>query len=107
MEDLRRCGYSVEDLAAGVVDERFGCLMELEIDRARRFYREGAELFQWLEPGGRRIFGMMVTVYGSLLDEIARHGGEVFARRICLSRWQKLRIAGRWVLLPPRRSALP
>ncbi|HUT89868.1 MAG TPA: phytoene/squalene synthase family protein [Thermoguttaceae bacterium] len=107
LEDLRRCEYSVEDLAAGVVDERFERLMELEIDRARRFYHEGAELFDWLEPDGRRVFGMMTTVYHRLLEQIARRPNEVFRRRVGLSRWRKLGIAARWALLPARRSALP
>ena len=107
LEDLRRCAYSVEDLAAGVVDERFQRLMELEIDRARRLYHEGAGLFDWLEPDGRRVFGMMTTVYYRLLEQIARRPSEVFRRRVGLSRWRKLGIAARWALLPARRSALP
>jgi len=106
-DDLRRFGYSVEALGAGVVDPRFERLMQLEIDRARRLYREGAELFDWLEPDGRRVFGMMTTVYYRLLEEIARRPSEVLRRRVGLSRWSKLRIAARWALLPARRSALP
>ena len=50
LEDLRDCGYSVEDLLAGVVNEPFFRLMRLEIDRAEQFYRDGAELMDWLEP---------------------------------------------------------
>jgi len=107
LDDLRRSGYSVEELAAGVVDPRFDRLMELEIDRARRLYHEGAELFDWLEPDGRRVFGMMTTVYYRLLEQIARRPSEVFRCRVGLSRWSKLGIAARWALLPARRSALP
>jgi len=107
MEDLRRSGYSVEDLAAGVVDDAFDRLMHLQIDRARQLYREGAELFDRLEPDGRRIFGMMTTIYHRLLERISRQPGHVFRGRVGLSRWQKLAIAARWMLLPARRSALP
>lgn len=107
LEDLRRFDYSVGDLTAGVTDERFFHLVRFEIDRARRYYHEGAELIDWLEPDGRRIFGMMMTVYSRLLDEIQRRPGDVFRRRIRLGRWRKLAIAARWTLLPPRRSALP
>lgn len=106
-DDLRRFQYTVEDLAAGVVDERFEGLIEMEIDRARRLYHEGAELFDWLEPDGRRVFGMMTTVYYRLLEQIARRPSEVLRRRVGLSRWSKLGIAARWALLPARRSALP
>jgi phytoene synthase len=100
-------GYSADDLAAGVADERFQRLMRFQIDRARQFYRDGAELFDWLEPDGRRVFGMMMTVYYRLLQHIERQPSEVFTRRMRLSRWRKLWIAARWLLLPARRSALP
>ncbi len=106
-EDLARFGYSVEDLRAGAVDARFDRLMQFEIDRARQFYHEGAELFDRLEPDGRRIFGMMISVYHRLLERIGRRPREVFAGRVGLSRWQKLAIAARWALLPAGRSALP
>ncbi len=106
-EDLRACGYTEEDLMAGVVDARYERLMALEIDRARRFYHEGAELFPCLEPDGRRVFGMMTTVYHRLLERIARRPGDVFRRRVSLPRWQKLGIAARWALMPARRSGLP
>jgi phytoene synthase len=107
IEDLRRFDYPFEDLRAGVADERFDRLMQFEIDRARRLYREGGELFDRLEPDGRRIFGMMITVYHRLLERIARRPRHVFDGRVGLTRWQKLRIAARWVLLPTGRAALP
>ncbi len=107
MEDLRRCDYSADDLAAGVVDERFLRLMTFQIGRTRQLYREGGELFDWLEPEGRRVFGMMTTIYYRLLEQIERRPSEVFRRRVRLSRLRKLGIAARWLLLPARRSALP
>ncbi|HEV2092221.1 MAG TPA: phytoene/squalene synthase family protein, partial [Rubrobacter sp.] len=38
LEDLKHFGYEEEDLASGVVDERFVALMRFEIERARRLY---------------------------------------------------------------------
>lgn len=107
VEDLRASGYSAEDLVGGVVNDAFGRLMLVQIDRARQLYREGAELFDRLEPDGQRIFGMMTTVYHRLLERISRRPGQVFHGRVRLSRWRKLGIAARWMLLPARRSALP
>lgn len=106
-EELEEFGYSPLDLARGAADERFDRLMAFQIDRARRLYREGAGLFEWLEPPGRRIFGMMIHTYWRLLEAIARQPRRVFYGRVRLSGWEKLRIAARWSLLPPRRSALP
>jgi len=106
LEDLRQCGYSVEDLVAGVADERFARLMELEIDRAEQFYREGNQLAAWLEPDGRKVFGMMTTTYHSLLKKIARRPADVFLRRVRLSNFKKLQLTARWALLPSQAAAL-
>lgn len=106
-EDFRRCGYSVEDLRRGIVGEPFRRLIALEAERARRLYHEGAELIDLLEPDGRKIFGMMMVVYHRLLERIECRADELLQGRVRLGRWQKLRIAARWLLLPPRRSALP
>jgi phytoene synthase len=103
-EDLRQCGYSAEDLARGVVDDRFRRLMALEIERAGRLYRAAAELGPWLHRDGRPIFGMMCDVYQQLLEAIRAHVDDVLVRRIRLSRWQKWRIAARWLVLPPPES---
>jgi len=107
LEDLRACDYRAEDLLAGVLDARLDRLMGLEIDRAEWFYREGSELLYWLEPRAQRIGGMMIDTYHRLLGRIKRRPREVFARRVRLGRFEKLGIAARWALLPPRRSALP
>ncbi len=104
--ELRQFGYSVDELKRGVANERFGRLMEFQIDRAERFYREGAELIEWLESAPRRTFGMMMATYRALLEKIKRRPGDVLQRRIRLSRPKKLLIAARWTLLPPRAAAL-
>ncbi len=107
LEDLRQCSYSAEDLLAGVADRRFERLMDLEMDRAHVHYRQGAELFGFLDRRGQRVFGMMVATYHRLLERIAREPRAVLARRVRLSRPEKGRIALRWALLPPQRAALP
>jgi phytoene synthase len=104
--DLHECGYSVDDLRAAVADQRFGRLMALEVARAERFYVEGAELMDLLEPPGRRIFGLMMATYRELLRKIANECGAVLRRRVGLSGPKKLQLAARWLLLPPRKAAL-
>jgi phytoene synthase len=97
-EDFERFDYTPDDLRAGLRDERFRRLMRFEIDRAERYYADGAELEHLLTADGRRIFGSMVAVYRALLDEIKRLDGDVLSRRVQLSNWQKMRIASRWFL---------
>ena len=92
-DDLQACGYSPDDLRNGVVDDRYFRLMRLQTDRAEEFYRRGAELFPFLEPEGRRIFGLLINVYHRLLGRIRRRPADVLVRRVRLSAWQKLRVA--------------
>ena len=61
----------------------------------------------WLEPGGRRVFGMMISTYRSLLRKILHRPRSVLTGRVRLSRPKKLQIAARWTLLPTRAAALP
>jgi len=106
LDELRQCDYSPEDLAAGIADARFMRLMRFQVDRAERFYRDGVRLFDLLHPDGRRTFGMMTTIYHELLRKIGRDPAIVLSRRISLGRFEKTRIAARWLLLPPRRPVL-
>ena len=99
LDDLRQCGYEIEQLEQGVTGPAFRRLMELEIGRAEEFYRGGAALLDLLEPAGRRIFGLMMATYHALLAKIARRPEDVFRRRIRLSRSRKLLLAARWALL--------
>jgi phytoene synthase len=106
-EDLRRFDYSPDDLRRGVVDNRFCRLMRFEIDRAEQFYDEATELDRWLSADGRAVFGAMTGIYRGLLDEIKRLDGDVFSRRVRLTTWRKLRIAGRWLLANPPHPVRP
>ncbi len=99
-EDLRRCGYSADELARGVVNDRFRALVALEVERAGQLYRDAAELCPLLNRDGRRIFGMMHHTYRQLLETIAGRADDLLRCRVRLSRWQKLRIAARWILFP-------
>jgi phytoene synthase len=108
-EDLRRFDYSVDDLRAGLRDERFARLMQFEIDRAEQCYHNAAHLAGYLDRDGRAALGAMTAIYHGLLNEIRRRDGDVFTRRVALSPWRKLTIAARWFVLgrmsSPRRQS--
>jgi phytoene synthase len=105
-EDLRRFGYTADELRMGLGDERFKQLMRFEIDRTERLYDAAAGLEYWLEADGKTVFGVMNGIYRGLLDEIKRLDGDVFNHRVRLSAWRKLRIAGRWLLARPTESTV-
>jgi 15-cis-phytoene synthase len=99
-DDLRQCGYALGDLKAGVANDSFHRLMQFEIDRAQQFYRGGAELWNWLEADGRRIFGLMTTTYWRLLQRIERRPADVLRRRVRVGPLTKIRLFASWMFLP-------
>lgn len=92
-EDLRRFAVTTEDIAAGRCDDRFRELMAFQVQRAREYYRGAGQLFEFIRPPGKPALAAMLTIYRSLLEEIARRDYDVFSQRIALSRFRKLRIA--------------
>jgi phytoene synthase len=94
-EDLERFGVAVEDLKSARKSEQFGNLMEFEIARARRYYRESAPLMGLVEAKARASLWALVAIYSSLLDRIGQSHYDVLARRISLSPAEKALIVVR------------
>src|SRR5690606_34267980 len=80
-EDLRRFGYSVEDLSAGVRNQAFHELMEFQVSRAETLYQRAGELYPLLETPGQPILASMLRIYGGLLASIRQREFDVFGRR--------------------------
>lgn len=109
--DLDQFGYTKEDLAGSVRDERFRNLMAFEVSRTRELYARGCEVSRYLSPAGRPVFDTMVKLYRGLLDEIERRDYDVFSCRVRLSTWKKVRLAVGGIVQrlrtrPSRRSDL-
>ncbi len=104
MADLRQFGYSTADLHSGAANESFMRLMQFEIDRAEGFYRGGSELMDFLEPDGRRIFGLMTATYHRLLRQIERRPAEVLRGRVRLGSFTKFKLFSRWMFFPEKRE---
>lgn len=109
--DMAQFGYTMDDLAHSVRDERFRQLMAFEVARARELYIRGSEVSRYLSPVGRPVFDTMVKLYRGLLDEIERRDYDVFSHRVRLSTWRKVRFAvggivQRLATRPSRRSDL-
>jgi phytoene synthase len=94
-EDLERFGVSPEDLKSARKSEQFGQLMEFEIARARRYYRESAPLLDLVQPKARASMWALIAIYSSLLDAIGESYYDVLARRISLSAAEKALIVVR------------
>ena len=66
-----------------------GKLMEMQVERARHYFRRSEPLGRLLSDEGRGIFQVMSGLYQRLLDEVARAGAEVVRRRVRVPNWRK------------------
>jgi phytoene synthase len=93
-EDLERFGVTPGDLTSARKTERFGDLMEFEIERARSYYRESAPLLRLIQPKARPSLWALIKIYSSLLERIAQSHYDVLRRRISLTPAEKI-----WIVL--------
>ncbi|BCX03051.1 MAG: squalene synthase [Candidatus Roseilinea sp.] len=89
-EDLRRFGYTEEDLHAGVIDDRFRALMRFEIQRAHDYYARSIPAIAALKPDGRIAVAAAAMLYRGILDKIVENDFDVFNKRAHLSFREKL-----------------
>jgi phytoene synthase len=89
-EDLERFGYTEEDLARGVIDERFRNLIDFEIARAKQLYAEAWDGIRMLSPDGRLAIAAAADMYRGILDKIVANQYDVFHRRAHLGAVEKL-----------------
>jgi squalene synthase HpnC len=95
LEDLGRFDYTEDDLARGIVDERFRKLMAFQIGRARELLRGGRPLVKEAVKPLR--FELALTVRGGLaiLDAIEEAGFDTLHQRPALSVKDKAEIVAK------------
>ena len=93
MDDLRKFGYTAEELRRGIVDERFRRLMEFEAERAREYYAAARRLLPLVEGSSRPALWAMIQIYERILDKIEGQQFDVFRHPIHLASAEKLSIA--------------
>jgi phytoene synthase len=93
-EDLQRFEVRPDELLGTERSDRFLRLMEFEADRARRFYDQSRPLIGLVDTRSRSSLWVLITIYSRLLDKIRTSNYDVLQRRISLSTWEKVRIAG-------------
>lgn len=98
-EDLERFGVTEDELRQGVRSERFGRLMDFEIERAERYYRESEPLLGMTNPASRPALWAMIAIYRGVLGRVAECPSDVLVRRVSLPVAEKL-----WIVL---RAGVP
>ncbi len=103
LEDLRRYNVSVEQLSSThggrklKLEER--ALMEMEAERARKYYAAANSLLPLIAPDSRAALWVLVRIYRRLLERIADARYEVFSSRISVPTHEKLGILWRGLWL--------
>lgn len=93
-EEMEHFGYSMDDLAAGVLNDRFVALMAHQVARARRYYRSADGGIPSITPDGSRFCVVLMSrTYEAILDVIAAREYDVFSGRAATSPLRKLGIA--------------
>lgn len=85
LEELQAFGISVDQIAAGRVDDRWRSFMRFQIERARGLYAAAWPGLRYLSPDGRRAIAAAALLYQGILDAIEAQGYDVFGRRARIS----------------------
>jgi 15-cis-phytoene synthase len=92
-EDLRRFGYSEDDLASGKINDNFREMMMFECARAREYYRLAADHLPEEDRPTMTAAVTMGKIYYRLLEQIEQLDYDVFNNRIRLHRPERFLIA--------------
>lgn len=92
-EDLRRFGYSENDLLNCCINNNFRALMKFECDRARSYYRKAEELLPQEDVPTLTAALTMGKIYFRLLEQIESVNYDVFNHSIRLHRPERFYIA--------------
>ncbi|NOX99562.1 MAG: presqualene diphosphate synthase HpnD [Verrucomicrobia bacterium] len=94
-EDMKRFGYSEDDLLARKYDTRFFALAEFISSRAEDFYAEAAAALPEVDRESVKCSELMRVIYRQLLDKMKADQFRVFDKRYSLSKWELLKTLGR------------
>jgi phytoene synthase len=92
LEDLQRFNYTLDDLRAGRVDERWHELLKFEIARTRQLFEQGKALTERVGPELRPQLRLTWLGGTTVLRKIESVGYDVFRRRPSLGKLDFVRL---------------
>jgi phytoene synthase len=104
LKDLARFGVTPADLRAGVATEPVRELVAFEVARAREHYARAEPGIALLERSSRACIRTAHVLYGGILDEVARAGYDVFARRATVPNRRRFAVAAANLLRATARA---
>ena len=93
LEDLSRFDYSLDDLWNHRVNDSFLRLMSFEIFRIKEYFEQSQQYFHLIPPRSRMCPQLLHSAYSTILKGIEKDPGQVFSRKIRLTKNQKLVLA--------------
>lgn len=99
-EELRRFGVSERELFERAANERVRNLIEFQIERAERYFREAEPLLAELDFDARFPTLLMGGVYATVLSRLKKDPLVAVRTRLSLSPLQKIMVIGSRVLRP-------
>jgi len=93
LEDMKRFGYTEEDLFLSTYNRAFAEMMRFESERAWGFYKRAVETLPKEDRRSMVAAEIMRAIYSRLLKKIEEADYDVFTHPIQLSKSQKLYIA--------------
>jgi phytoene synthase len=97
-EDIDQFGVLPADITTNPDLTRLRPLLELQAQRALENYRAADELIPLISEDSQPALWVLVTIYRSLLEKIARLNYDVLTRRVSLTLREKLMILGKGFL---------
>lgn len=91
LDELHAFGLSEEDVARGLVTDRWREFMRYQIARTRQLYAEAYPGVAMLALEGRLAIAAAADFYAAILEDIEAHDYDVFSRRAYVSGWGKAR----------------
>ncbi len=99
-EELRQFGVSEEEILGRVENDRVRTLIEFQIARAERYFREAEPLLQELDFDARFGVLLMGGIYATVLSKLRKDPLVVIRRRLSLTKLQKVMVVGTRMLRP-------
>jgi phytoene synthase len=93
LDDLKRFGYSEQELLNSVYNQAFVDLMCFECQRAKNYYHDAKEFLSSRDRPSMVASEIMGGIYYRILQEIERSNFNVFGKKISLPGYTKLSLA--------------
>ncbi|MEM2963076.1 MAG: phytoene/squalene synthase family protein [Candidatus Anstonellales archaeon] len=100
IEDLRKYGYSEEELFSEVLNPQFRRLMEFQVRRVKEYFEKAEKVLCCIEEDSRFAALLMGAVYAKILDSIEKSGYDVFSKTYGLSLMDKAILILKMMIYP-------